>query len=76
MNMCSRQPTKGGPPAWGLDKGLITHLIMKMKEGEMVRHAACMGEIRNTDITLVRKSEGKTPLRRLRCRWEEWIFWK
>jgi hypothetical protein len=32
---------------------------------------ACVGEMRNTYSILVRKPEGKRPLRRFRCRWED-----
>jgi hypothetical protein len=34
-------------------------------------HVACMIEMRNAHIILVRKSEGKRPLRRPRHRWED-----
>jgi hypothetical protein len=34
-------------------------------------HIARMGERRKVFVVLVRKPEGKRPLERLRCRWEE-----
>ncbi|KAJ4432030.1 hypothetical protein ANN_20644, partial [Periplaneta americana] len=34
-------------------------------------HVACMGEFRNAYSVLVRKPEGKIPLGRPRCRWED-----
>jgi hypothetical protein len=36
-------------------------------------HVACMEEERKVYKVLVGKSEGKRPLRRLRCRWEDGI---
>jgi hypothetical protein len=35
-----------------------------------VRHAACMGELRNLYKILIGKPEGKRPLRKPRHRWE------
>ena len=37
------------------------------------RHVACMGEGRGVHRVLVRKPEGKRPLGRPRCRWEDII---
>jgi hypothetical protein len=34
-------------------------------------HVECMGEMRNVYKILVRMSEGKTPLGRPECRWED-----
>jgi hypothetical protein len=34
-------------------------------------HVACMGEKRNAYRVLVGKAEGKRPLERPRCRWED-----
>jgi hypothetical protein len=42
-------------------------------------HVARTGERRNVFVVLVGKPEGKRPLEKLRCRWEEilrWIFRK
>jgi len=36
-----------------------------------VGHVACMRDMRNSYIILVGKSEGKTPFRRSRYRWED-----
>jgi hypothetical protein len=36
-------------------------------------HEVCMGEMRNAYKNLVRKPEGKKPLRRRRYRWESII---
>jgi hypothetical protein len=36
-------------------------------------HVACMGEMRNAHRILITKPEGKRPLRRLWCRWEDSI---
>jgi hypothetical protein len=33
-------------------------------------YVACTGEMRNEYITLFRKLEGKRPLKRPRCKWE------
>jgi hypothetical protein len=38
-----------------------------------VGHVACMGEDRKLYKVMVGKPEGKRPLRRLRCRWENGI---
>jgi len=35
------------------------------------RHVACMGEDRGVQRVLVGKPEGKRPLRRPRCKWED-----
>jgi hypothetical protein len=37
------------------------------------RHVACMGEERKLNKVLVKKPEGKRPLGRPRCRWEDRI---
>jgi hypothetical protein len=42
-----------------------------MKEDEMGRTYSMHGEMRNAYKILVGKSEGKGPLRRPRCRWED-----
>jgi hypothetical protein len=36
-----------------------------------VGHVACMGEMRNAYTILVKKTEGKRPLERYGCRWED-----
>jgi hypothetical protein len=41
----------------------------------LVRHVACMGEIRNVYKILVGKPEGKRPLERTRHSWENSIKW-
>jgi hypothetical protein len=38
-----------------------------------VGHVACMGEERKVYKVLVGKTEGKRPLKRMRCRWEDGI---
>jgi hypothetical protein len=42
----------------------------EVKENEMVRTCSMLGGMRNAYI-LVRKTEGKRPLERPRCRWED-----
>jgi hypothetical protein len=37
----------------------------------MFGHVTCMGELRNSYSILVGKPEGKRPLVRRRCRWED-----
>jgi len=54
-------------------------LRYKIKEDEMVGHAACMGERRNAYRVLVRKHEGKRPFGRPRHGWKDnikWMLWK
>jgi hypothetical protein len=50
---------------------------IKSRRMRLARHVACMGEGRNVYRVLLGKSEGKSPLRRTRRRWEdgsvEWI---
>jgi hypothetical protein len=50
-------------------------IIRKIKSRRMrwVGHVAHMGEERNIYRVLVRKPEGKRPLERPRCRWENGI---
>jgi hypothetical protein len=57
--------------------------IIRMIKSRWMRwagHVARMWEIGNTYEILVGKSEGKSPLRSPRCRWEynikKWIVWK
>jgi hypothetical protein len=45
--------------------------VIKSRSSRWARHVARMGETRNAYKTLVRKTEGKTQLRRTRCRWED-----
>jgi hypothetical protein len=48
------------------------------KRIKLAGHVACMGAKRNADKILVRKPEGKRPLGRPRCRWDniKWILGK
>jgi hypothetical protein len=48
-----------------------SNIIRKLKSRRMrwARHVAQVGEKRNTYAILVGKSEGKTSLRRPRCKW-------
>jgi hypothetical protein len=48
-------------------------IIRKIKSRRMrwTGHVACTGEDRKLCTVLVRKPEGKRPLRRPRCRWED-----
>jgi hypothetical protein len=46
---------------------------MKSRGMRRVAHVAHMGEGRNMNRVLVGKPEGKTPLERPRCRWEDGI---
>jgi hypothetical protein len=52
--------------------------VIKSERMKRVGHAARMGEKRGEYRVLVGKPEGKRPLGRLRCRWEDnrWIFRK
>jgi hypothetical protein len=43
--------------------------MMKLRRIRLVEHVAHMGEMRSTDKVLVRKSEGKRPLRRPELKW-------
>jgi hypothetical protein len=45
--------------------------ITEIKDDEAGEHEACMKEMRNMYKILVEKSEGKKPLGRPRCRWED-----
>jgi hypothetical protein len=44
---------------------------IKSRRMRCAGHVASMGEMRNSYKMLVRKPEGKRPLRRPRCRWED-----
>jgi hypothetical protein len=44
--------------------------VIKLRGMRWVGHVVCMGEMSNAYQILVRKSEGKRPLRRPRHRWE------
>jgi hypothetical protein len=45
--------------------------MMKSRKMRWKGHVACMGERRGTYRVLVGKPEGKRPLGRTRCRWED-----
>jgi hypothetical protein len=45
--------------------------MIKSRQMRWAQHVACMGEKRNTCSVSVGKPEGKIPLGRARCRWEE-----
>jgi hypothetical protein len=45
--------------------------MMKSRRMRWVEHVACMEEIRNVYKILVRKPEGKRPLKRPRHIWED-----
>jgi hypothetical protein len=45
--------------------------VTKARRMRWAGHVACMGEMRNAYNILVGKSEGKRPLTRPRCRWED-----
>jgi hypothetical protein len=47
------------------------HLAVQFKGNEFGGHVARMGEERNVYTLLVGKAEGKRPLRRSKCRWED-----
>jgi hypothetical protein len=54
-------------------------LVIKSRRMKWVEHVARMGERRGLYSAFVRKPEGKTPLGRPRCGWEDnirWIFRK
>jgi hypothetical protein len=44
--------------------------VIKSRRVRWAGHAARMGEMRNAYNILVKKSEGKRPFVRPRCRWE------
>jgi hypothetical protein len=54
----------------------LHHIFLrdKIEEDEMAEHVSCMGEMRNACKILVRKPEGKRPLRRPRGKWENNII--
>jgi hypothetical protein len=45
--------------------------LYKSRRMRWMGHAACMGKMRYIYKILVAKPEGKRPLRRPRCRWED-----
>jgi hypothetical protein len=45
-------------------------MLRKSKRMRWERHVAFMRDIRNAYMFLVGKPEGKMPLRRIRCRWD------
>jgi hypothetical protein len=45
--------------------------VIKSRRMRCMGYVACTGVIRKAYNILVRKSEGKQPLRRHRCRWED-----
>jgi hypothetical protein len=49
--------------------------IIKSRRMRWAGHAARMGAKRNAYKILVGKPEGKSPLRRPRCRWEDILEW-
>jgi hypothetical protein len=53
------------------DSSPYTIRAMKSKRMRWVGHMALMGEMRNAYRILVGKPEGKRPLGRRRCRWED-----
>jgi len=48
--------------------------VIKSRRMRWVGHVACMGERRDECRVLVGKPEGKRPLQRPRCRWEDNIM--
>ena len=44
--------------------------VIKSRRMIWAEHLACMGERRGVDRVLVGKPEGKRPLRRTRCKWD------
>jgi hypothetical protein len=44
--------------------------VVKLRRMRWAGHVACTGKMKNAYSILVRKSEGKRPLRRLKHRWE------
>jgi hypothetical protein len=49
--------------------------VIKSRRMRWARHVARMGEGRGVYRVLVRRPEGKRPLGRPRCRWEDNIRW-
>jgi hypothetical protein len=45
--------------------------MIKSRRMRWAWHVACMGDERNAFKILVGKPEGKRPLRRTRCRWQD-----
>jgi hypothetical protein len=45
--------------------------VIKLRRMRWVGHAAHMGEMRNAHNILAGKPEGKRPLGKPRCRWED-----
>jgi hypothetical protein len=45
--------------------------VIKSRRIGWAGHVACMGEMRNANKILARQREGKRPLQRPRCRWED-----
>jgi hypothetical protein len=45
--------------------------VITSRRVRWVGHIACMGEMRNSCSILVEEPEGKRPLRRPMCRWED-----
>jgi hypothetical protein len=45
--------------------------VIKSRRMRWAGHVACMGEGRGVYRVLIRRSEGKRPLGRPRCRWED-----
>jgi hypothetical protein len=45
--------------------------VVKSRQMKWAGHVACMGENRNVHRVLVEKPEGKRPLGRPRCKWED-----
>jgi hypothetical protein len=45
--------------------------VMKARKMRWAGHVACMGEVRGAYNILVGRPEGRRPLRRPRCRWED-----
>jgi hypothetical protein len=58
-------------------RSFITHTsqsiirVIKLREMKWMDHVASMAEMRNARKTVVGKPEGKSPLGRHRCRWED-----
>jgi PAS domain-containing protein len=46
-------------------------LLIKARRMRWVGHVACMGEVRDAYNILVQRPEGRRPLGRPRCRWED-----
>jgi hypothetical protein len=45
--------------------------MVKSRRMRCMGHVTCMGQVRNAYKIVGGKPEGKTPLRRPRCRWED-----